>query len=101
MNTQEQIQEIYEILQKQESRRRWSIFFTWVKRIIFWGIIFLIIFYPQKILSPIGDFLMEQLDQSVQEFTEKYKSQMTDYVQDIKEAVKDASKDAINDYSRR
>lgn len=89
---QEQIAEIYEILKKQEGRRKWSLFFIWTKRIIIWGIIILIVLYPGFIFSQVNKFLMPMIEESIEKVYEKNKAALQETAQNTANSVMEKAK---------
>lgn len=71
LSTEQKISEIHAILKKQESRRRWQIFFSWAWRGIVLTMILLVVVYPGKIAEFVYQMSAPLIDRTVESFLEK------------------------------
>lgn len=78
LSTEQKISEIHAILKKQESRRRWQIFFSWAWRGMILGVIVLMVWYPDKVIDGAYRISAPLLEKTLDTFLEKQSERFQD-----------------------
>ncbi len=78
LTPQEKIDEIYRILSRQESRRRWALFFTWLWRIVIITSIAIVVLYPGKTTEWMFRIAAPMIEQVVRQVIDTQKNSLTE-----------------------
>jgi len=87
LTPQQKIDEIHAILTRQESRRKWSLFFAWFWRILITILVLLTIFFPAQVMQWTYRLTAPIVEQVVRQVIESQKNSLIEGAQNVRDGI--------------